>query len=166
MRATASTPSARSRLASSSIHLVASVSAGPPLGGLYLKPPSSGGLWLGVTTIPSAWWAGRVRSLREGPEQLVDVDEAAGVGRLPGPLADGHVPVTPGSALWPARAAYPRLGSGYRASGRLRRVPALLGTGVRTAASRAARASAAAPSRGRSSAPVTNSTPVVCPCSL
>ena len=33
---------------------VASVSAGPPLGGLYLKPPSRGGLCEGVTTIPSA----------------------------------------------------------------------------------------------------------------
>ena len=31
-----------------------SVSAGPPFGGLYLKPPSSGGLCDGVTTIPSA----------------------------------------------------------------------------------------------------------------
>ena len=30
------------------------VSAGPPSGGLYLKPPSSGGLCDGVTTIPSA----------------------------------------------------------------------------------------------------------------
>ena len=36
------------------IHEVASLSAGPPCGGLYLKPPSEGGLWLGVTTIPSA----------------------------------------------------------------------------------------------------------------
>src|SRR5262249_10724124 len=35
-------------------HSVTSVSAGPPLGGLYLKPPSSGGLCEGVTTIPSA----------------------------------------------------------------------------------------------------------------
>ena len=34
--------------------LVASVSAGPPCGGLYLKPPSRGGLWDGVTTMPSA----------------------------------------------------------------------------------------------------------------
>ncbi len=33
---------------------VASLSAGPPFGGLYLKPPSRGGLWLGVTTMPSA----------------------------------------------------------------------------------------------------------------
>ena len=33
---------------------VTSVSAGPPFGGLYLKPPSSGGLCDGVTTIPSA----------------------------------------------------------------------------------------------------------------
>src|SRR4029453_4306013 len=40
---------------------VTSVSAGPPLGGLYLKPPSSGGLCDGVTTMPSARpaWAGR-----------------------------------------------------------------------------------------------------------
>ena len=30
------------------------VPAGPPLGGLYLKPPSSGGLWEGVMTTPSA----------------------------------------------------------------------------------------------------------------
>ena len=30
------------------------VSAGPPLGGLYLKPPSSGGLCDGVMTTPSA----------------------------------------------------------------------------------------------------------------
>ena len=30
------------------------VSAGPPLGGLYLKPPSAGGLCDGVITIPSA----------------------------------------------------------------------------------------------------------------
>ena len=31
-----------------------SVSAGPPWGGLYLKPPSPGGLCDGVTTMPSA----------------------------------------------------------------------------------------------------------------
>ena len=37
-----------------SIHLVALVSAGPPVGGLYLKPPSSGGLCEGVITMPSA----------------------------------------------------------------------------------------------------------------
>ena len=46
-----------SSLARFSIHLVAVVSAGPPLGGLYLKPPSSGGLWEGVMTMPSAWWS-------------------------------------------------------------------------------------------------------------
>ena len=33
---------------------VTSLSAGPPCGGLYLKPPSSGGLCEGVTTMPSA----------------------------------------------------------------------------------------------------------------
>ena len=37
-----------------SIHVVTFVSAGPPLGVLYLKPPSSGGLWDGVITMPSA----------------------------------------------------------------------------------------------------------------
>src|SRR3954468_3131675 len=34
--------------------VVAFVSAGPPDGGLYLKPPSAGGLCDGVMTIPSA----------------------------------------------------------------------------------------------------------------
>jgi hypothetical protein len=43
-----------SAFARSAIQPVASVSAGPPFGGLYLKPPSRGGLWLGVTTMPSA----------------------------------------------------------------------------------------------------------------
>ena len=43
-----------SRFASSWIQPVTSVSAGPPFGGLYLNPPSSGGLCDGVTTIPSA----------------------------------------------------------------------------------------------------------------
>ncbi len=47
-------PSVIRSLARFSIHLVAVVSAGPPLGGLYLKPPSSGGLWEGVMTMPSA----------------------------------------------------------------------------------------------------------------
>src|SRR5690606_41158794 len=37
-------------LALASIHLVTSLCAGPPLGGLYLKPPSPGGLCEGVTT--------------------------------------------------------------------------------------------------------------------
>ena len=36
------------------IHEVASLSAGPPFGGLYLNPPSEGGLCEGVTTTPSA----------------------------------------------------------------------------------------------------------------
>ena len=43
-----------SAVARSAIHEVASVSAGPPWGGLYLKPPSRGGLCDGVTTMPSA----------------------------------------------------------------------------------------------------------------
>ena len=41
-------------MARSSIQVVTSASAGPPSGGLYLNPPSGGGLCDGVTTIPSA----------------------------------------------------------------------------------------------------------------
>ena len=54
MRFTPASFSEISALARFSIHLVAVVSAGPPLGGLYLKPPSSGGLCEGVMTTPSA----------------------------------------------------------------------------------------------------------------
>src|SRR4249919_3357732 len=43
-----------SSLARAAMTLLASVSAGPPWGGLYLKPPSPGGLWDGVATTPSA----------------------------------------------------------------------------------------------------------------
>ncbi len=46
--------SASSSFARAAIQEVASESAGPPCGGLYLKPPSRGGLWDGVTTMPSA----------------------------------------------------------------------------------------------------------------
>ena len=41
-------------LARFAIQPVASLSAGPPCVGLYLKPPSRGGLCEGVMTIPSA----------------------------------------------------------------------------------------------------------------
>ena len=65
---------ARMRFASSWIQRVTSVSAGPPLGGLYLKPPSSGGLCDGVTTTPSA-------SARARPRfQVRMACETAGVG--------------------------------------------------------------------------------------
>ena len=47
-------PALSRALARACIELVMSVSAGPPLGGLYLKPPSSGGLCDGVITTPSA----------------------------------------------------------------------------------------------------------------
>ena len=53
IRFTSVSRSAMSWLARFSIQLVAVVSAGPPLGGLYLKPPSSGGLCDGVMTMPS-----------------------------------------------------------------------------------------------------------------
>ena len=48
-------------LARDSTAFVMSPPAGPPSGGLYLKPPSSGGLWEGVTTTPSARSAFRPR---------------------------------------------------------------------------------------------------------
>ncbi len=41
-------------LALFSIHVVISLLAGPPEGGLYFIPPSWGGLWEGVITMPSA----------------------------------------------------------------------------------------------------------------
>ena len=53
MRLTSALPARSRALARSWIHEVTSVSAGPPLGGLYLKPPSAGGLCDGVITIPS-----------------------------------------------------------------------------------------------------------------
>ena len=56
-----------------------SVSAGPPLGGLYLKPPSSGGLCDGVTTIPSA----SRRQLSLGRFAVMIAWESAGVGVKP-----------------------------------------------------------------------------------
>jgi len=53
-RRTPFSPSASSSFARSWICRVMSVPAGPPSGGLYLKPPSGGGVCDGVTTIPSA----------------------------------------------------------------------------------------------------------------
>src|ERR1700719_1657564 len=54
MRLTPWRTSSRKPFAARSIAEVMSVSAGPPSGGLYLKPPSSGGLCDGVITTPSA----------------------------------------------------------------------------------------------------------------
>ena len=53
-RRTSDSPLAIRSLARLAMTDVASVSAGPPWGGLYLKPPSDGGLCDGVTTMPSA----------------------------------------------------------------------------------------------------------------
>ena len=53
MLCTSFKPFAKISFALFSIWFVTSVSAGPPFGGLYLKPPSSGGLCEGVITIPS-----------------------------------------------------------------------------------------------------------------
>src|SRR5262249_29787010 len=52
--ATPRRPSAMNAFARSSIHWVTWVSAGPPCGGSYLKPPYCGGVWDGVVAIPSA----------------------------------------------------------------------------------------------------------------
>src|SRR3954465_448147 len=54
MRRTSALSARRRALARSWTRDVTSVSAGPPVGGLYLKPPSSGGLCDGVMTMPSA----------------------------------------------------------------------------------------------------------------
>ncbi len=54
MRLTSFSPPSRSWLARAAITEVASPPAGPPEGGLYLMPPSRGGLCEGVTTMPSA----------------------------------------------------------------------------------------------------------------
>ena len=67
-------------LARFSIHLVAVVSAGPPEGGLYLKPPSSGGLWDGVMTMPSARWSLRAESLPRALLRVRMAWERTGVG--------------------------------------------------------------------------------------
>src|SRR5882757_5951420 len=63
-----------------SIHLVAVVSAGPPEGGLYLKPPSSGGLWDGVMTMPSARWSLGAELLPRALLRVRIAWERAGVG--------------------------------------------------------------------------------------
>ena len=54
IRRTPAFAAASSSFARSWIQRVTPVSAGPPCGGLYLNPPSSGGLCDGVTMIPSA----------------------------------------------------------------------------------------------------------------
>ena len=85
-------------LAWSWIQPVTSVSAGPPSGGLYLKPPSSGGLWDGVTTIPSA---------RPGAAAVVGQDRVRETGRRGVAIAASTRTSTPfatrtSSAVWKA----------------------------------------------------------------
>ena len=71
-RFTSRLPDLSSALARSCTALVTSVSAGPPLGGLYLNPPSAGGLCDGVMMIPSAspavrpWFRVRISQLTTG----------------------------------------------------------------------------------------------------
>ncbi len=54
MRRTPFSSASRNVFATAWIESVTSRPAGPPCGGLYLKPPSRGGLCEGVTTMPSA----------------------------------------------------------------------------------------------------------------
>jgi len=81
-RGTFSQPSRRISFARFAIHLVASVSAGPPWVGLYLKPPSRGGLCDGVMMMPSARSGPVVRTPPDVPAPLARriACERAGVG--------------------------------------------------------------------------------------
>ena len=88
-------PSTSSSLARPAIHPVASVSAGPPCGGLYLKPPSRGGLCDGVTTIPSA---SPEPARRPALWRRIACD-SAGVGVYPSCGVDQHRDVVGGEHL-------------------------------------------------------------------
>ena len=83
---------------------VASVSAGPPVGGLYLKPPSRGGLCDGVTTMPSA----RPVVLPRLAARIAWL--TAGRGRVPVAGVDQHGHVVGGEHL--ERGGPGRLGEG------------------------------------------------------
>ena len=89
-------PSARrpsSSFARSWISRVMSVPAGPPSGGLYLKPPSGGGLCEGVTTIPSARGPvpGRVVGQDRPGDRRRRRVPAAGVGQHPHAVGGEHL---------------------------------------------------------------------------
>src|SRR5215510_148052 len=72
-RFTPALPPRSNSLARSCTQWVTSVSAGPPFGGLYLKPPSSGGLCEGVTTMPSASRDLRPRLCRRMAHEMTGV---------------------------------------------------------------------------------------------
>src|SRR5665648_229108 len=93
-RRTLPTPERSSSLARAAIQPVASESAGPPCGGLYLKPPSRGGLCDGVTTMPSA---SPVRA-DEAPSRWTPSDVAA-------PLCSRIACDTAGVGVYPSRAS-------------------------------------------------------------
>ena len=132
---------------------VASVSAGPPDGGLYLKPPSRGGLCDGVTTMPSARprslprFARRIAWLTAGVADRVEVEDrrevvdvgrevvvAPGRVRGAGPVERGAVHGSQPVAQDLVRAVLHRLGdvaAGRTAVGRVVLDPAVLGRVVR-----------------------------------
>jgi len=88
------TPDRSSSFARVAIQPVTSESAGPPCGGLYLKPPSRGGLCDGVTTMPSA---SPVRA-DEAPSRWTPSDVAA-------PLCSRIACDTAGVGVYPSRAS-------------------------------------------------------------
>ena len=85
-RRTSVSPPRRISLARSWIQPVMSLPAGPPSGGLYLKPPSRGGLCDGVTTTPSA------RGSSAGAVPVVPQDRVrhGGGRRVAVPVVDEH----------------------------------------------------------------------------
>src|SRR4029453_4676900 len=85
MRGTRSVALDSSSFARSLIHRVIAASAGPPVGGLYLNPPSSGGLCEGVMTMPWAAPDGRPRlgvriacEIAEGGAPVGSIDHGLG----------------------------------------------------------------------------------------
>src|SRR4029450_1174171 len=83
MRLTSALFLASSSLARRWTHPVTSVSAGPPLGGVYLKPPSSGGVECGGVVLEAAI----LRRVVRGRD-----DDAVCPGRLPAAVVDEDGP--------------------------------------------------------------------------
>ena len=112
------------RSPASAIQPVASVSAGPPCGGLYLNPPSRGGLCDGVTTMPSARPAPVVRP----PLARRIACDTAGVGREAVGGVDEHRDVVRDQHL--DRAHPGRLGQPVRVPAEEQRAVEALGRAV------------------------------------
>ncbi len=120
-RVTPARPPRSRSFARSCTQPVMSVPAGPPSGGLYLKPPSPGGLCDGVTQMPSA-----LRATRVGHQ---DRARHRGGRRVAAARVDEHVDAV-GRAAPRARSRSPaRTARGCRRRGRAgRRCPGSRGT--------------------------------------